>query len=243
MLIYHGSNGRLGEVSLAHRLPYQDFGPGFYAAAEEEQAWQMSLYAVAREGCGVPTLTTLEVPDDLLQRPDLRCKVFPEQPDMDWARFVWNNRNRDFSDSGDANCNQDCKYDVVFGPAPNDRFLFALSELSRTEDREGFLAFSLPRHALPQQYSFHTERALACLRVWDERDHAMLQRCAMQNITADLVRYRMEDAGLSIEQALDQVYLSGTFSKLEDPGTGLYRESAASVYERLKRELAEQEAK
>lgn len=239
MLIYHGSNGRLGEITLSHCLPYQDFGPGFYTAAEEEQAWQMALRSVAREGCGVPTITLFEVPDDLLQRPDLRCKVFPEQPDMDWARFLWNNRSRDVSDIANANCNQDGKYDIVSGPVPDDRFNFALSYRSRVEDREGFLAFSLPKHALPLQYAFHTERALQCLKVRDVRDYASLQRIAIENTTADLALCRMEDAGLTAEEALDQVYLSRTFSKLEDPRTGLYREGAACVYERLKRELAE----
>ena len=51
-----------------------------------------------------------------LSRP---VKAFGE-PSPEWATFVLNNRNRDFQDAADPNCNNDNKYDIVTSPVAND---------------------------------------------------------------------------------------------------------------------------
>ena len=56
-------------------------------------------------------------------------------------------------------------------------------------------------------------------------------------ITQDLIKYLIEDNKISINEAMDIVYNSNTFSKLYDFETHLYRESSAYVYEILKEEL------
>lgn len=56
-------------------------------------------------------------------------------------------------------------------------------------------------------------------------------------LTQDLVRLLMEERGLSIEQAMEAVYASHTYEKVEDQRTGLYYQSAVYVADMLQEEL------
>ena len=57
-------------------------------------------------------------------------------------------------------------------------------------------------------------------------------------LTNDLVVMLMEDAGMSMEQALDAVYNSHTYEKIERTGTGLFYQSPVYVMDMLQEELA-----
>jgi hypothetical protein len=57
-------------------------------------------------------------------------------------------------------------------------------------------------------------------------------------VTADIVFYITKDMVLSPEDAMRQFYNSEVFEKLQDPETGLYRESSAYVYDLYQIELA-----
>ena len=65
------------------------------------------------------------------------------------------------------------------------------------------------------------------------------QKALIEGVTQDLVVFLVEDQGVVIEDAMRLVYNSVTLEKLSNPGTGLYRESSAYVYELLKDELKE----
>ncbi len=54
----------------------------------------------------------------------------------------------------------------------------------------------------------------------------------------DVVAYIAEDDKIEYDEAIDRFYRSATFSKLTDRETGLYRESAAYLYELYKKECA-----
>ena len=56
-----------------------------------------------------------------------------------------------------------------------------------------------------------------------------------QNIQ-DIISFIVEDEKIEYDKAIDNFYSSKTFKKLSDPATGLYRESAAYVYELYKSE-------
>ncbi len=58
-----------------------------------------------------------------------------------------------------------------------------------------------------------------------------------EELTADLVEILMEEWGYSMQEALNVLYNSDTFSILRDPGTGLYYQSAGYVYSFLEEEL------
>ena len=58
-----------------------------------------------------------------------------------------------------------------------------------------------------------------------------------EEIIKDLVAFRMEDTGCSMQQAFDDVYRSKLFKKLCIPESGLYFQSSRYVYSYLRDEL------
>ena len=62
------------------------------------------------------------------------------------------------------------------------------------------------------------------------------QQEMIEYTTQDVIRYLMEDNGITMEQAMEQFYMSNTFEKLSDIETGLYLEGSVYMYELLKRE-------
>lgn len=58
-------------------------------------------------------------------------------------------------------------------------------------------------------------------------------------IVDQLVKYLIEDNEMPIEQALNLVYTSSTFTVLNDLDAGIASESPAYIYELLKREIAQ----
>ena len=53
-----------------------------------------------------------------------------------------------------------------------------------------------------------------------------------------MAQYLVEDDGMTIIRALDIIYNSNIYQKLQDRKTGLYLYSAAYIYDCLKEELA-----
>lgn len=64
-------------------------------------------------------------------------------------------------------------------------------------------------------------------------DFEYLNEC----MTRDLALMLMEEHGYSIRQAMDILYNSETYSKLQDIHTGLYFQSPVYVYDFLNTEL------
>ena len=62
------------------------------------------------------------------------------------------------------------------------------------------------------------------------------QEQLIEYITSDMVSFIMEDNKLSMNDALQRLYNSQTFEKLNDLETGLYRESSSYVYDIYKSE-------
>ena len=56
-------------------------------------------------------------------------------------------------------------------------------------------------------------------------------------IVQEIMAFIVEDRAIEYDEAIDLFYKSQTFEKLADEETGLYRESAAYVYELFKSEL------
>lgn len=63
------------------------------------------------------------------------------------------------------------------------------------------------------------------------------QQEMIEYTTQEVVRYLIEDKGISMEQALELFFMSEVFEKLNDIETGLYLEGSAYIYEMLKREI------
>lgn len=77
MKLFHGSNMEIDKVDLSKCMPNKDFGCGFYTILLEEQAWRMAQRRARIDG-GMPVVTVYEVPDDLVEKKDLNCRVFKD---------------------------------------------------------------------------------------------------------------------------------------------------------------------
>lgn len=163
MKLYHGSNIEITRVDLTKCMPYKDFGPGFYTTLLFEQAWRMAERRRRIDG-NRPVVTVYEIPDDLLTRPELNCRLFPDEPTIEWAVFIKNNRDRKFRDLSNSECNQDCKYDVVVGPVANDTVGLLIRQFSHGTINVEYMKEEFSFGKLTNQYTFHTEKALRYLK-------------------------------------------------------------------------------
>lgn len=59
----------------------------------------------------------------------------------------------------------------------------------------------------------------------------------IEHIAADIVAMLVEKRNMEIEEAIDVLYTSDTYSKLRDARTGLYFQSSKYVYSILEQEM------
>ena len=161
MLLYHGSNMEIMKISLTLSRPFKDFGRGFYLTAIYDQAVLMAK-RTSRIFSGIPHVTLFEFDEAAFNNSDLSVKAFGE-PSLEWAIFVLNNRNRNFQDAVDPNCNHDNKYDIVTGPVANDDLALLFRTFSNELIDMDALVKGMKYKSLNNQYSFHTSRAIEFL--------------------------------------------------------------------------------
>lgn len=163
MILYHGSNVDIQNISLSACRPYKDFGRGFYLTDIPEQAERMAE-RVARIYGGEPVLNIYEIDDSFLDSSSLRIKNFGEETSEDWARFVMNNRNRGFENYSDPLCNFDSKYDIVIGPVADDNMAMLFRQYEEKVIDFDTLLKGMIYKKTSSQYSFHTPAAISLLR-------------------------------------------------------------------------------
>ena len=163
MILYHGSNIEIEKIDLRKCRPYKDFGRGFYTTSLREQAWAMAKRTVRIYREGTPCVTEFNFDDEVLKNTNFKIKRF-EKPNLEWAKFVVNNRNHDFKDFSSLECNTDNKYDIVTGPVANDDITALINVYLAGILSDNALIKELTFRELSEQVSFHTERAAACLQ-------------------------------------------------------------------------------
>ena len=67
----------------------------------------------------------------------------------------------------------------------------------------------------------------------EERD----RQFQIEYLTQELIAMLMEDRGMTLEQAMDVVYRSHTFEKIENANTGLFYQGPVYVMDMLEEEL------
>lgn len=163
MILYHGSNTDIKSISLAMCRPYKDFGRGFYLTELNEQALKMAK-RVSKIYGGEPIVNTYEIKDGFFNGTELNIRKFDDQPTEDWARFVMNNRSRSFTNYSSKECNLDNKYDIVVGPVADDDMAMLFRQYQNEIITLDNLISGMTFRKTTNQYSFHTERAIALLR-------------------------------------------------------------------------------
>lgn len=163
MKLYHGSNLAIENINLAMCRPYKDFGKGFYLTDIEEQARQMAK-RVAKIYGGHPVVTVFELQDNYRLLEDIKIKDFGIRTTEEWARFVMNNRNRNFEDDENILCNRDNKYDIVIGPVADDNMALLFRQYENEYIDFDALLKGMAYKKTSSQYSFHTEKGIKLLR-------------------------------------------------------------------------------
>ena len=151
MILFHGSNCEFEIISLEKSKNNRDFGKGFYTTTLKEQAKEWAEVLFLRTQKGSAFLYEFELQDFN----DLNIKTFSEYT-LEWLNFVKENRVY-----GGIQHN----YDVVKGPVANDRTMEAIAQyLSGAYDAE-YTIKQLAYMKSNDQVSFHTEKALAKLKL------------------------------------------------------------------------------
>lgn len=163
MILFHGSNTDIKSINLAMCRPYKDFGRGFYLTEIKDQALKMAK-RVAKIYGGQPIVNIYEISDDFIEDMTLNIRRFADTPSEEWARFVMNNRSRSFTNFSSLECNLDNKYDIVIGPVADDDMAMLFRQYQNELITFENLMSGMTFRKTTNQYSFHTERAIALLR-------------------------------------------------------------------------------
>jgi len=162
MILFHGSNMSISDVDLSKCRPFKDFGRGFYLTDIESQATHMAK-RVARIYGGTPVVSKFVFDKGIYDDATITTMIF-DKPSRDWALFILNNRNRESAYDTNPLCNQDNKYDMVFGAVANDDLAYLFRTFKSGLIDIDSLARGLEYKILTNQYSFHTENALKYLK-------------------------------------------------------------------------------
>lgn len=155
--LYHGSNVTIDEIDLSMGLKDKDFGRGFYLTDIRSQAEEMAKRRTRIVGSGAPVVTSFSFDESLLSSGELNVKIFPDQPCVEWAKFV--DANRHASKTGFSH-----DYDVIIGPVADDGVAFQLERFHEQLIDDETLARELTYKDLNRQYFFGTEKAISKLK-------------------------------------------------------------------------------
>lgn len=154
MRLYHGTNIDFDVIDLGKSNKYKDFGQGFYLTDIRSQAEELASKKAKLFG-GNSIVQEYEFNEDLLKKSDLQILRF-EAPNIEWAEFIFKNRNRESHFSH--------QYDIVIGPIANDGVAYLLGRYKEDTISLEELSRKLEFKHLNSQYYFGSEKALAYLQ-------------------------------------------------------------------------------
>lgn len=179
MKLYHGTNysSAMNIVSngidLKYSKPYLDFGAGFYTTPSYDHAASAAIRTTLKYNAKHETKEEayiVEVEFKPIKGIELSKAMYPRHSER-WGKFVLNNRltRNILSSHSILEHNQDAKYDVCCGEIADGNIiniayqvnngLIALKDVDYTD----FLKDN--GEVYPQQYSFHTSKAISCIKV------------------------------------------------------------------------------
>jgi hypothetical protein len=161
MKLYHGSLVKVEAPKVIKPATSRtvDFGNGFYTTTDFEQAERWTKIRQRRDGQQGGFVSIYETDDDLLQKTDLNCLVFPSAT-LEWLNFVVANRGLTPLQHN---------YDIVAGPVANDKVYttLALFEMEQLDTEETIKR--LKTYNLVNQILFHMEKSLLELHYVESR--------------------------------------------------------------------------
>lgn len=153
--LFHGGTEIIRQPEIREPNRTLDFGRGFYLTTSPEQAERWVRNRL-RNGVTGGYVNVYAFDRDSLPG-DIVLKEFTEA-DEAWVDFVMNNRLTPGFEHG---------YDIVSGPVADDRVYAQFSLFEGGIISRQTLIHELKAYKLVDQYLFHTERALECLKYID----------------------------------------------------------------------------
>lgn len=155
--LYHGSNVTIDEIDLSMGMKDKDFGKGFYLTDILSQAEEMAKRRTRIVGSGAPSVTAFSFDESLLSSKELNIKIFPDEPTVEWAKFV--DANRHASKTRFIH-----NYDIIVGPVADDGIAFQLERFHEQLIDDETLTRELTYKKLNRQYFFGTAVAISKLK-------------------------------------------------------------------------------
>jgi hypothetical protein len=155
MILYHGTNQRIGKIDLSKGRLRTDFGLGFYLSGKLGTAQEWAISKTLLLG-GTPTVLQYELSDNYK---DLQGHRFPEAPSDEWLDFVAFNRRLNLP--GNEKKEPRHEHHWVSGPIADDSMNTVVKEYiagNISKDEAIHRARILPRTF---QISLHTAEAIA----------------------------------------------------------------------------------
>lgn len=156
MILYHGTGIRFAEIDLSLSKDKRDFGKGFYTTTIFEQAEKWAQNQYIRYG----TKSKFVKEYEYIFNDTLKIKNFKEM-DYEWLEFIKKCR----TEGGTPH-----DYDIVQGPVANDNTMrtiaLYISGVYTVKQAIEQLSF----FKVNNQISFHTEKALKCLRWTQDKE-------------------------------------------------------------------------
>lgn len=179
MKLYHGTNYSSAidivnnGICLEYSKPFLDFGAGFYTTPSYDHAAFAAIRATQKYNARYKTKEEpyiVEVDFRQIKGIELSIISFPRHSER-WGRFVLNNRLKTdiLATYNIVEHNQDGKYDVCYGEIADGKVVNKAYEVNN-----GLIMPQMVKYrdflknnsdVYPQQYSFHTSKAISCIKV------------------------------------------------------------------------------
>ena len=149
MIIYHGSTVSVEDPKILQSGRWLDFGPGFYATSNKEQAGRWAEIVATKRKAGIRVITEYEFDFDVAKK-ELTIISF-DKPDYEWLDFVCLNRSGRIPSE---------PFDIAIGPVANDQVYTVVTLYEQGVLSKEAAIMELKVRELYNQILFHTEKSL-----------------------------------------------------------------------------------
>lgn len=179
MKLYHGTNYSSAMnivnngICLEYSKPFLDFGAGFYTTPSYDHAAAVAIRATKKYNAKHKSQEEpyiVKVNFKPAKGIKLSTASYPRHSER-WGRFVLNNRLTSdiLSEYSIVEHNQDAKYDVCCGEIADGNIINIAYEVNNgllAPEKIDYNQFLKDNgEVYPQQYSFHTLKAISCIEV------------------------------------------------------------------------------
>ena len=153
MTVYHGSTVPVEKPMILKSERMLDFGQGFYATYNKEQAIRWSQIVSKRQKANSKFITEYEFNLEVAEK-EIKVISF-DKPDEEWLDFVCLNRNGRISSE---------PYDIAIGPVANDQVYATVVLYEQGVLSKEAAIIELKVRELYNQVLFHNEQSLKYCR-------------------------------------------------------------------------------